>query len=237
MAKHLRISGENGYLLLPKGLCQRRSSGHPRRSPGPPYLVLRPLGPEKRPCASANSVGNSSEAAGWGRPCPLDLHLDVPDLVDPSVKASPAVALQLLAVPYAFAFFPTHLLPQLVPEVVGRHESAVGLSRRLRALQLPKLLYLKGGPLDRRNGFWWLGGKALTKGEHATRPTSSTSPRRSQAATRAQGPPSSHRSGNSCQRPRPRRGDRRRGPGKVKVGRGCADAGHLRRICAASAEQ
>ena len=39
--------------------------------------------------------------------------------------------------------------------------------RRLRALQLPKLLYVKGGPLDRRNGFWWLGGKALTKGEQA----------------------------------------------------------------------
>ena len=67
----------------------------------------------------------------------------------------------------AFAFFPTHLLPQLVPEVLGRHESAVGLGRRLRALQLPKLLYVKGGPLDRRNGFWWLGGKALTKGEQA----------------------------------------------------------------------
>ena len=67
----------------------------------------------------------------------------------------------------AFAFFPTHLLPQIVPEVLGRHESAVGLGRRLRALQLPKLLYVKGGPLDRRNGFWWLGGKALTKGEQA----------------------------------------------------------------------
>ena len=39
--------------------------------------------------------------------------------------------------------------------------------RRLRALQLPNLLYVKGGPLDRRNGFWWLGGKALTKGEQA----------------------------------------------------------------------
>jgi hypothetical protein len=67
----------------------------------------------------------------------------------------------------AFVFFPTYLLPQIVPEVLNRHESAVGLGRRLRAMQLPKLLYVKGGPLDRRNGFWWIGGKAMTNVEQA----------------------------------------------------------------------
>jgi hypothetical protein len=142
MAKHLRISGENGYLLLPKGLRQRRSSGHPRRSPGPPDLVLRHRGPEKRPCASANYVGNSSEAARWGRPCPpFDLHLDVPDLVDPSVKASHTVALQFLAMPYVSRTFalasvtPRHLspAPRGAP-AADRRQQGAGQRRSVQAL-------------------------------------------------------------------------------------------------------
>jgi hypothetical protein len=64
-----------------------------------------------------------------------------------------------------FVFIPTYLLPQIMPEVVHSHESANGLSKRLRAMQLPKLLYVKGGPPDRHNGFWWIGSKALTNPE------------------------------------------------------------------------
>jgi hypothetical protein len=79
------------------------------------------------------------------------------------MKASPTVALQFLTIPYVSM---TLALACVRPR--GARPRRVAAKRCPgRRLQLPKLLYVKGGPLDRRNGFWWLGGKALTKGEQA----------------------------------------------------------------------